>query len=535
MRQVYLVYLFSPLIAWCQRPMIFPGGVVNTASYQSANTSSQVGASLQGGSIVYIFGTNLAVSTETATTVPLPIQLGGTSVTVSGLAAHLFYVSPVQINLQLPTSTANAPRQFVVSTAVGASDPYLLGPADASAFGIFTLDSSGCGPGAVLNVKADGSVSVNLPSDSVSPGDYISVYGTGLYVSSAPPDGTPAPLTQSVLPSAGGLPLFEFRSQGAYCGSANCSSWSGLAPGLIGVDQVNIQVPPGVREGCAVPLQIAPISASQPVTISIRKGGGPCVNPPSAGYGQITWEKTVTAVSPSSSSETDTMTVSLQASPGKQAPLPPVYTNGGINEGNFTYFGPSCPVAGYRSLGAGVVTAQGGGFGSVQASVMPLQQGQVSGLTVYEAVLPVGAIQPGSFGVSAAGGADVGAFQSSVPIGSGIQVTTPLAGRVFSAKQPLTVNWTGGDPNTWVTFTVLRHDGSLDEYYFVTGRASNGTVTVRPEGPPGLLPGPLGSVEIILEVTPDPSQIPAFSAPGLSLGGQHTWKYTYRFEGVTIQ
>ena len=50
----------------------------------------------------------------------------------------------------------------------------------------------------------------------------------------------------------------------------------------------------------------------------------------------------------------------------------------------------------------------------------------------------------------------------------------------------------------------------------------------------GLLPVATGPVEIILEVTPDPSQIVAFSAPGLSLGGQHTWKYTYRFEGVTL-
>jgi hypothetical protein len=282
-------------------------------------------------------------------------------------------------------------------------------------------------------------------------------------------------------------------------------------------------------------LQIAPISASQPVTMSVRTGAGPCVDPPSAGYGQIIWEKTITTDPRGTSSETDSLTASLQASPGKQAPLPPLYTNGALYEGNLTYFGPSCPVAGYRSLGAGVVTAQGSGFGPAQASVIPLQQGQVSGLTVYQAVLPVGAIQPGSFTISASGGSDVGAFQSSVQIGSGIQVTTPLAGKVFSAKQPLTVNWTGGDTNTWVTFRVLRHDGSLDEYYFVQARASNGTVTVRPEGPPGLLPAPLGAVEIILEVTPDPSQVPALSAPGLSLGGQHTWKYTYRFEGVTIQ
>jgi hypothetical protein len=50
-----------------------------------------------------------------------------------------------------------------------------------------------------------------------------------------------------------------------------------------------------------------------------------------------------------------------------------------------------------------------------------------------------------------------------------------------------------------------------------------------------LLPGPYtADMEIDIEVTPDPSEIVTFSASGLSLGGQHTWSYLYRFLGVTI-
>jgi hypothetical protein len=48
--------------------------------------------------------------------------------------------------------------------------------------------------------------------------------------------------------------------------------------------------------------------------------------------------------------------------------------------------------------------------------------------------------------------------------------------------------------------------------------------------PPSLGSGP--NFEIVVEVTP--SNIPSFSASGLSLGGQHTWKYSYRFENVTL-
>jgi hypothetical protein len=42
-------------------------------------------------------------------------------------------------------------------------------------------------------------------------------------------------------------------------------------------------------------------------------------------------------------------------------------------------------------------------------------------------------------------------------------------------------------------------------------------------------------VEIVIEVVPDPSNVPTLSAPGLSLGGRALWKYTYRFEDATVQ
>ena len=421
---------------------------MNAASYQSGNTSSQTGIGLSPGSIVSIFGTNLAATTETASTIPLPTQLGGTSVG----CLPLLFVSPGQIDLQMLTGssscvTDNSQQGFVVTTAAGSSDPYLLGSSGPSSFGVFTLDSSGCGQGSVLNVKADGSVSINSPSESVSPGDYISVFGTGLYVPAAPPAGTPTPASPLRPSEVGAGALLDLTVNAP----ASPQHWSGLAPGLIGVDQINDQVPATVREGCAVPLQISTESISQPVTISIRKGGGRCVDPPSAGYGQITWEKTVTAASSSSTSETDTLTVSLQASPEKQGPSPLKYVDSTTEYPIFNYFGPSCALPGYRSLDAGPTSVRGTGFGPLSAVIMPLQQGQVSGLKVYQAMLPAGTIQPGAFSVSAAGGGDVGAFQSTVQIGSGIQITTPLAGKMLSDGQPITVNWTGGDPNSWVT------------------------------------------------------------------------------------
>jgi uncharacterized protein (TIGR03437 family) len=543
----------SATIAWCQKPVIFPGGVVNAASYQAANTSSQDGVGLLRTSLVSIFGENLADCTQAATTTPLPTEICGTSVG----CAPLLYVSPNQINLQLGAESSCTPpnpqQGIVVTTAAGSSDAYQFGRAfdtDIS-FGIFTQDSSGCGQGAVLNVNADGSTSINSPSNSASPGDYVSVFGTGLFIPSYtpgfPPLGSPAPLSPLVAAPGAGW-LLDFQPSGSdpcpYC-------WAGLAPGFVGVDQINLRLPDTVREGCAVPLQIFPSSTvmvSQPVTISIHKGGGQCADPPSAGYGQITWEKAVTTAASGSASESDTVTVSLQAPPGRQ--LPPAPTGAGSFE--YVYFGPSCRIPGYRSLDAGTILSQGPGLTPTQATVIPmpsdrvipiysgeyLQQSQASGLTIYQASLPAGTIQPGSFTVNATGGADVGPFQSTVQIGSPIQITTPIAGHAFPSHQPLTINWTGGDPNSQVTFRMVQHFGGSDYSFVIRAKASDGKVTVptmeqctNATCQENLV---FEAPEITLEVTPDPSQIASFSATGLSLGGQQTWKYTYRFEGVSF-
>ena len=516
-------------LAWCQKPVIFPGGVVNAASYGTTSYSwLPVGPGVNSGSIATIFGSNLAVSTRTAEAIPLPTMLAGTSVNVYGCIAPLFYVSPSQINFQIPerpgegTCVSPGPPGVVVSTALGASDPYAIETMGAP--GIFTRDASGCGQGAVLNVHADGSVSANSPRNGVSPGEFISVYGTGLggpYVPYPPPDGMLTPMSPLIRSSNGGYLVLDFVSYPIT--NLYTDIWAGLAPGLIAVDQYNYRVPDAVREGCAVPLQASSYNGvSQPVTVSIRRGGGPCVDPPSAGYGQITWEKTVVIQPPSSSSETsDTLTVSLQSSPGKPLPAP-----GGNPQG---WIGPSCPVPGYRSLDAGAVTIQGPGLGSVLAPLAPLQEGQVSGLSIYRAALPAGAIQPGPFSVRAGGGADVGAFQSGVNIGSEIHITTALAGRVIHITGPdVMIAWTGGDSGELVTAWFVMHYGYADSSsYSTSAPASAGTLSFTPR-----VSNREGAAELIVQVTPAAPQ--ALSVPGLSLGGQHLWKYTYRYQGISL-
>ncbi len=526
------VFLWYPFTLWAQRPTISPGGVVNAASYTTTSDSgfslAVVGKGIAPASIVSIFGSNLASATQSASATPLPTQLGGTVVTVNGVAAPLFYISPGQINFQNPGGQ-NA-LSIVVSTSGGTSDPYTL-DAVAADFAIFTQDASGCGPGSVLNVGSDGNLTINSQFNSVSPGMVISLYGTGLGVVYNPPAiGSAAPTSPLAKAAEPSGPEFEFVASGG----VDSNYWAGRAPGLVGVDQVNSQVPTTMREGCAVPVQVvAGGGLSQPVTISIRRGGGVCVDPPSAGFGDISWAKTITTTA-STVSELDTLTASLQSSPGKQTPPLPVYIEGSSRGFETGLGASSCPVPGYRSLDGGVVSIQGPGLGATVAGNAPVTTGQVSGLSAYKVTLSSGTIGPGTYRVASTGGAEVGAFQSSLSIGSDIQISTILAGKTFSiTSTPIAINWTGGAPNTWVTLTLVNHLGPYDIGIYTQAQAADGTL--RLGGTPQFLGYTGPNWEIVVEVTPDPSSIPTFSASGLTLGGRHSWKYTHRFEGVVLQ
>jgi len=522
-KRVLVGLMLWPLAVWGQKPVI--STVVNAASYSRSFTSSGV-HNITAGSIATIFGTNLAASTQTANTVPLPISLGGAKVVFQGIAAPLFYVSPSQINFQAPSNALGNNGGIVVTTSTGSSDPYLLQGTD-SALGIFTLDGSGCGQGLISNVSSDGTVSLNSMANSISPGEYLTVYGTGLFIQAyKPTDGSAAPSYPLARSDSTVVGVFDSAIDDTF-DSYFSNFWSGLAPGMIGVDQMNVRVPETTREGCAVPFQVLAATEgniSQPVTLAVRQGGGACVDPPVAGYGQITWEKAVNTTA-AGAAETDTVTVSLQAAPGMQPPslLSPAL------ETNVYYFGASCPIPGYRSLDAGTVTVQGSGFGPVTAPVAPLQKGQVSGLTVYQAALPAGSIQSGKFTAAATGGADAGGFRATTQIGPEIQFATALEGTSFPCYQSVKIGWTGGDPSAWVT--VRQVFPSWDSYSFdhaFQARVSDGTISVPNVNNPCKIPG--SPIKLVIEVTPDPSEVAAFSAPGLSLGGTLLWKYTYTFD-----
>ncbi len=516
--RVGIILLLAPVWLAAQRPVVT--SVRNAASYSNGYGS---------GSLVSLFGTNLAIRTETASSIPLPTSLAGTSVSFYGAPAFLLYVSPTQINLQIPKPPENFTLTVQVTTPNGSSDPVDAHNNDpnwgASAFGLFTADASGCGQASALNVdRSTGATSVNSSANSVSPGEFVTLFGTGLccYIPFTPtPDGDPTPLSPLFFASVGGGLSLDFGR--LLAGSRG--NWFGRAPGLIGVDQLNVEIPVAAREGCAVPVQSPVPGVSRPVTLAIRRGGGACVDGASAGYADIVWERAETTRTAGQTTVEETVTASLQAVP-VPIPDPPSYTAGDDGRILRQYFGPSCPVPGYRSLNAGVLSGEAPGR-NVALPSLPLPFAQVTGLMHHRAVLPGGTIQPGSYRVSATGGPDAGGFQSSLTIGSGIRITTDLVNRRWRPPEPLVVEWTGGDPDSWVILTVTsgRPERGLVESRRAVARAAAGVVRMSAVE---VGYGPPDPADIVVEVVPDPSRIATAQATGL-VTVRHSWKYSYRF------
>lgn len=202
-------------------------GLVNGASFQSTYAP---------GAILSVFGTQLAPSIGSASSVPLPVSMSGVAVTINGIAAPLYYVSPSQLNVQIPYEIpANTQVQVSVNNNGQVGTQQFTTSAAAPA--IFT-----------------GQNGVLVPNASATRGQVISLFFTGagavnpqVATGAAPASTTaisslPAPIANTTV-TVGGVPASV--------------QFVGIPYGLVGVVQVNFQVPTGVNVG------------SQPVVVTV--------------------------------------------------------------------------------------------------------------------------------------------------------------------------------------------------------------------------------------------------------------------------
>jgi uncharacterized protein (TIGR03437 family) len=220
--------------------------VVNAANYIS-------GRALAPGTFAAIFpqvSTNIiANGTDSAATFPLPPVLADTQVLVNGTPSALFYVSQGQINfpLSLGLPTGGTVDVQVIRQSTGQIYGGAEVPMATASPGLFTTGGTGTGPAVSVNAIDN---TVNSPTNPVVPGQYLTLYATGQGpVQGAPPDGEPAtgPVPTALNP--------QVLLGGVYIPSSSIQ-YSGLAPYLVGVWQINIQIPATAQTGNYVPIQI---------------------------------------------------------------------------------------------------------------------------------------------------------------------------------------------------------------------------------------------------------------------------------------
>jgi uncharacterized protein (TIGR03437 family) len=212
-----------------------PLGVVNAAS------SAPAGNPISPGEFVTLYGSGLAKSDQTAAP-PYPASLNGVSVLINNKPAPVRFVSSGQLNVLVPFATTGPTATIVVNN--GVSSNTVTVPVAATSPGIFTIDQSGSGGGAILH--ADYSP-VNAAKPAAA-GETVLVFLTGLgTVTPALSDGTAGNATTlyradtDVVVWVGGQPATVL--------------FKGQAPGFPGLYQLNVTLPVGLK-GPTLPLAI---------------------------------------------------------------------------------------------------------------------------------------------------------------------------------------------------------------------------------------------------------------------------------------
>ncbi|HQR34036.1 MAG TPA: hypothetical protein PLK30_14965 [Blastocatellia bacterium] len=220
---------------------------VSAASYSAGAITEKA--------IVAAFGTDMAMNTEIAGSVPLPTTLAGTTIKVrdsNGVdrLAPMFFVSPFQINYQIPAGTAPGSATVTIRNSAGIE---AIGSLEikSAAPSIFTTNASGTGAAAAVDAITGTAAPFNAKRADDQP-NIIAVFGTGLGGDATDVDGD---VKSDVTARIDGKLITIW--------------YAGRAPGYIGLNQVNIELPANITSGTHT-LTLTRGVISNTVTIAIR-------------------------------------------------------------------------------------------------------------------------------------------------------------------------------------------------------------------------------------------------------------------------
>jgi len=210
------------------------------------------------GGLISIYGNGLSATNLATSEIPLPTALANSCLTVNGEPMHLIFVSPNQINAQMPAQ-ALGDVEVNVYTPGGESDNFNL-VVQPTAPSVFLSGVAGPDTTIPTVVRAQNNLLVT-DSNPVHPNDTLVIYLTGCgSTNPAIPDGMPAP--SNPLANAVSAPSVSL-------GGTNLPvMFGGMTPGQVGLCQFNVTVPNSTPQGLSMPLTITQGAGAQ--TIQVR-------------------------------------------------------------------------------------------------------------------------------------------------------------------------------------------------------------------------------------------------------------------------
>jgi uncharacterized protein (TIGR03437 family) len=255
-------------------PSATPGAAV--PSLAQASTASAFGqfATAGAGSWIEIYGSYLSPNTRTWTNDDFngfnaPTSLDGVSVTIGGQSAFVSYISPGQINVQVPINAGTGVQPMVVTTRAGkvptvsipvsGVQPGLLAP-PSFVVGIRQYAVALLPDGSTYDLPT-GAIP-GVPSRLAKPGETITLYGIGFgTVTPSVPDGQIVQTANSLA-----LPFHLFLN-----GVEAKVTYAGLAPGLVGLYQFNVLLPNNFFGGLAsLTFTLGGIQGQQPLVLAAQ-------------------------------------------------------------------------------------------------------------------------------------------------------------------------------------------------------------------------------------------------------------------------
>ncbi|MEP7270579.1 MAG: hypothetical protein ABI882_03705 [Acidobacteriota bacterium] len=214
---------------------------IGTATLAVASAASFRSSSSTPGGIMAAFGNSLAVGIQSAASLPLPTILDGTRVTIrdqTGVdhAAALFFVSPQQVNFEIPDNVAPGPAMVTVESGDGTISSLTL-TIISVAPGIFSANFDGEGPASGFALHAIG-------NDRIYESTAMFDAMTGRYITAPSKFGPPPEELYLVLFGTGFRRRTDLTAVTVTLGNvAGDVAYAGTHEVFVGLDQINVRLP----------------------------------------------------------------------------------------------------------------------------------------------------------------------------------------------------------------------------------------------------------------------------------------------------